>query len=400
MWPMITGPAELRGYPFSAASPLDAPVEFAHLRANEPVSRVRLERGEVAWLLTRYADIRAALIDSRLTTWVPGVSAGAVEEAPGLLFVMNGPAHLRLRGRLSKGLTPRLVEDLRPRIRQIADQLVAAMIQEGHPADLIPAFAASLSIAALSELLGIPIGQREGFREWSDAMLAVFSAPTPAEMAAGGTKLAAFVAELLADKRRQPGDDLLSALVAPGDVCDRLSDSELQNIVFTLLLAAYVPPANAMAVAVLQLFRHPDQHAVLRANPALIGTAVDELLRIDQSSAADQLRVATADVDIGGVPIRAGGIVVAPLRCANQDPAVFVDADRFDVTRAENPHLTFAYGPHYCLGAALARLQLQVGIGVLVGRLPQLRLAVPFAELSWTPMFFTLNGPQTLPVVW
>ncbi|MBJ7595516.1 MAG: cytochrome P450 [Candidatus Dormibacteraeota bacterium] len=201
-------------------------------------------------------------------------------------------------------------------------------------------------------------------------------------------------------KNSAPGDDLLSALVAPGDVCDRLSDSELQNIVFTLLLAAYVPPANAMAVAVLQLFRHPDQHAVLRANPALIGTAVDELLRIDQSSAADQLRVATADVDIGGVPFRAGEIVVAPLRCANQDPAVFVDADRFDVTSAENPHLTFAYGPHYCLGAALARLQLQVGIGVLVGRLPQLRLAVPFAELSWTPMFFTLNGPQTLPVVW
>lgn len=232
-------------------------------------------------------------------------------------------------------------------------------------------------------------------------MMGVFSAPMPEEMADAAEKLPAFVAELISSTHRQPGDDLLGTLVAVGEGDDdRLSEAELQNLVLTVLLAGYVPPANAMALGVLQLFRHPDQYAALRAKPSLIATTVDELLRIDQDSTTDQLRIATSEVEIGDVVIHPGEIVVTPLRCANRDPGVFTHPDRFDIGRTDNPHLSFAHGPHHCLGAGLARLQLQGGIGALVAALPHLRLAVPFEELSWVTLFFSLKGPQTLPVTW
>ncbi|MGH8997369.1 MAG: cytochrome P450 [Acidimicrobiales bacterium] len=298
---------------------------------------------------------------------------------------------------MSTTLTPRRVEDLRPRVQHIVNDLIAAIAQAGQPADLISDYAAQLSIAVLSELLGIPIADRDGFRAWSNAMMAVFSAPTPEEMAQAGERLPAFIAELIAAQRSKPDNNLLSALIAAGS---GLGDTQLQNVVLTLLLAGYVPPANAMSLAVLQLLRHPDQLEALRAKPALITTAVDELLRIDQGSTTDQLRIATAEVEIGGVLIHSGEVVVAPLRCANRDPDLFADPDRFDITRAENSQLVFAHGPHHCLGTALARLELQIGIGTLVASFPQLRLAVPFAELHWRTLFFTLNGPQGLPVAW
>jgi len=401
---VTTGGAELPLYPFPSSSPLEPPAEFAQLRADEPVSRVRLETGEPAWLLTRYADIRSVLGDHRLTTWFPGVSLDAGEDTSGLLFVMNGPAHVRLRRLMPKALTPRRVENLRPGLAHLADQLVAALTEQGPPADLLGVYAAQLSIGVLCELLGVPPSEREGFRVRSNAMMGVFSAPTPEEMTEAGEKVLAFVAELISSKRRQPGDDLLGALGALGAVGDsdedRLSDTELQNLVLTVLLAGYVPPANAMALGVLRLFCHPDQLEALRAEPSLIATTVEELLRIDQGSTTDQLRIATSHVEIGEVVIQPREIVVAPLRCANRDPAVFADPDRFDITRSDGAHLSFAHGPHHCLGAALGRLQLQVGIGALVAGLPNLRLAVPFEELSWTTLFFTLTGPQTVPVTW
>lgn len=389
-------------YPFSALSPLDPPAEFSRLRTESPISRVRLGSGEVAWLLTRYVDIRTASAASRLTTWFPGMSAGvADEDTSGLLFLMNGPTHVRLRRILSKALSPHLIEDLRPKVQHIVQELLGDLSDGDHSADLIADFAATLSIAVLSELLGIPIAARDGFRDWSNAMLAVFSAPTPEEMAQAGEKLPAFIAELIDTKRNRPDNDLLSELIAASDgECNVLSDIQLQNLVLTLLLAGYVPAANAMSLAIVQLLRHPDQHEALRVEPALIDTAVDELLRIDQGSNTDQLRIATADIEIGGVTIRSGEVVVAPLRCANRDPEVFASPDQVDFSRTENSHLAFAHGPHHCLGAALARLQLRIGIGALVASFPLLRLAEPFEDLHWHTMFFTLNGPRALPVIW
>lgn len=155
-----------------------------------------------------------------------------------------------------------------------------------------------------------------------------------------------------------------------------------------------------MALGVLRLLDRPDQVDALRAEPALVVTAVDEVLRLDHGSTTDQLRVATGEVEFAGVVIHPGEIVVAPLRCANRDPKVFADPDRLDITRAVNPHLAFAHGPHHCLGPALARMLLQVGLGTLIGSLPQLHLAVPVDELSWHTFFFTLNGPEAVPLAW
>lgn len=201
----------LPDYPFPVSSPLEPPGEFARLRGSEPVSRVRLETGEPAWLLTRYADIRSALADPKLTTWFPGMEAGAAtEDSSGLLFMMNGPTHLRLRRLVTKSLTHRRVEDLRPGANRMAVEFLAAMTQAGPPVDLIDGYAAPLACGVLAELLGVPGADRDSFRSWANGMLAVFSAPNPEELAQAGERLPAYLSDLIDAKRHRPGDDLLS----------------------------------------------------------------------------------------------------------------------------------------------------------------------------------------------
>jgi cytochrome P450 len=368
-------------YPFVQQDPMEYSAEFARRRVEEPVSRVELASGETAWLLTRYADIRAVLSDDRFQPWVPGMSA---DDGYGMIFTMSGPGHARLRRLAARALTPRRVGLLEPRIRRHADDLVAKLVAKGPGADLLENLALPLAMSALGELLGVPAGEWDRLRNWAGGLSEVISASTATEMAELGAKLGGYVVSLIEAKRAEPGEDLLSELIAVEDQGDRLEDGELTSLVFAFFLAGYLPPANALASGVLQLLRE----GRLRASEA-VPDVVEELLAADQSSATDQPRVATEDVEVGGALIRAGEFVLAPLRAANQDPA-----------RGEGPHLTFGHGPHRCLGAALARMELTSGLGALLAGPGEFSLAVPWADLGWRPLFLTLQGPTAVPLTW
>lgn len=380
-------------YPFTQAEPLRCPVEFIRRQDEEPVGRVRLESGEDAWLVTRHADIRTVLADPRFRPWVPGTPEGSGDD---LLFTMSGPEHARLRRIAAKALTPRRIESLRPRVEAVAADLAAKLIAQGPPADVLDGFAIPFVLSVLNELLGVPPSARDDLRTWTDGIVAVFTAPDYAEMAEAAQNLGGYLAELVEAKRNAPGDDLLTGLIeARDDSGDALRPEEVTHLAFVTMLAGYVPPANALAQAVLRLAVAPE----LPRNPGSMSALVEELLRQDQGSAADQGRVAVEDAEIGEVTIRAGDFVLAPLRAANHDPRRFPEPESVDLTRAPG-HLTFGHGPHYCLGAALARLELRTGIAALLAVAPRLRLAVPFEELTWRRVFLTLQGPVTVPIAW
>ncbi|MEV7553626.1 cytochrome P450 [Amycolatopsis sp. NPDC089917] len=380
-------------YPFAATGPLRCPPELVRRQAEEPVSRVHLATGEDAWLVTRYDDIRALLADPRFRVWLPGVPATGADD---LLFTMNGPGHTRLRRIAGKALTPRRVELLRPRVETIAEDLVAKLIAQGQPAEILEGYAIPFSLAVLNELLGVPPSARDDLRAWADGMLAVFTAPSYEEMTEAARKLGDYLAKLVEAKRRAPGEDLLTGLLqARGDDGDTLSADEVTQLAFAILLGGYVPPANALAQMVLRLAAEPD----LPRDPATLPALIEEFLRQDAGSAADQGRVAIEDTEIGGVPIRAGDFVLASLRAGNHDPRRFPDPVLADPLRTQG-HLTFGHGPHHCLSAALARLHLRTGVTALLAAAPGLRLAVPSEEVAWRRMFLTLQGPVAVPIAW
>ncbi|GAB3726813.1 cytochrome P450 [Amycolatopsis oliviviridis] len=380
-------------YPFTATEPLSCPPEFARRQDEEPVGRVRLANGEDAWLVTRYDDIRALLADPRFRVWLPGVPGTGADD---LLFTMNGSGHARLRRIAGKALTSRRVEFLRPRVEALAEDLVAKLIAQGPPAEILDGYAIPFALSVLNELLGVPPSARDDLRAWADGMLAVFTAPSYEEMTEAARKLGDYLADLVEAKRRAPGEDLLTGLLqARGDDGDALRPDEVTQLAFAILLGGYVPPANALAQIVLRLAADPE----LPRDPATTPALIEEFLRQDQGSAADQGRVAIEDADVGGVPIRAGEFVLAPLRAGNHDARRFPAPARTDPLRTQG-HLTFGHGPHHCLGAALARLQLRTAVTALLAAAPELRLAVPFEELAWRRMFLTLQGPVAVPIDW
>ncbi|WP_020673418.1 cytochrome P450 [Amycolatopsis nigrescens] len=383
-------------YPFAEEAPMRCPAEFARRQEEEPVGRVHLATGEDAWLVTRYADIRTLLADSRFRPWIPGMPT---DGSGGLLFTMSGPEHARLRRIAAKALTPRRVELLRPRVEELAEELAAKLIAQGPPVDVLAGYAIPLALSVLVELLGVPSTALDDLQTWIDGVLAVFTAPSYDEMAEAAQKLGGYLAELVETKRHAPGNDLLTGLLqARDDSGDALNPEEVTQLAFAFLMAGYVPPANALALAVLRLAADPE----LPRDPASVPALVEELLRQDHGSAADQGRVAIEDADVGGVPIRAGEFVLAPLRAGNHDARRFPEPALVDLARGQGHprHLTFGHGPHHCLGATLARLQLRTGVTALLAAAPRLRLAVPFDELEWRRMFVTLQGPVAVPIDW
>jgi len=380
-------------YPFADTEPMRCPAEFARRQVEEPVGRVRLATGEDAWLVTRYTDIRALLSDTRFRPWIPGTP---VADAGGLLFTMAGQEHARLRRIAAKALTPRRVERLRPRVEALATDLAAKLVAQGPPADVLDGYAIPFAFSVLNELLGVPPSARDELRTWVDGIVAVFTAPSYQEMADAARKLGDYLAGLVESKRHSPGDDLLTGLLqARGDAGDALRPEEVTQLAFAVVLGGYVPAANALAMALLRLAAEPD----LPRDPASVPALIEEFLRQDHGSAADQGRVAVEDADIGGVPISAGEFVLAPLRAGNHDAGRFPEPASVDLARAPG-HLTFGHGPHHCLGAALARLELGAGITALLAAAPRLRLAVPFDELTWRRMFLSLQGPVAVPIRW
>lgn len=383
---------------------------FARLRESRPVAPVRMPGYGRMWVVTRYADVRAALTDQRLAKDVhrwPHGRRSRPSEADNLhahMLHSDPPDHARLRRPVQKAFTPRLAA-LRPRAEQIAAELLDEMAARGDVTDLLDCYARPLPITVLCELLGVPVPDRE----WILASVLAYGMPgRPEESARVTRELAAYLTGLIAARRAQPGDDLLSALVLARDSAaeqdgagegaeDGLTGTELVSAVFQLIMAGFDTTVNLIASGSLALLTHPAQMARLRTDPSLLPAAVEELLRFANPLKHATDRFTTEEVTIGEVVIPAGEWVLIATSSANRDPARFPDPDRLDVGRAASGHVAFGYGIHYCLGAPLARMEAEVALGALLPRFPRIALAVPPDDLRWRPVTL-MHGLESLPV--
>lgn len=386
---------------FVPALPGQPAPDIAAISGGRPVFRAQLPDGRVVWLVSGYENVRQMLSDqrfSRARAVAPGQARGFEMFAGSSVIGMDPPAHTRLRKLVASAFTARRVEALRPRVAGIVSELIGAMLARPQPADLAADFSLPLPARVICEMLGVPDGDLERFHAWSDAVVGDWQRD-PGEIMTAAAALYGYFGELIEVKRAQPADDLMSALIAARDDADRLSENELTVMCCTLLIAGHETTASHINLSLLLLFDHPRELARLRADPGLVPAAVEELLRCARLGSLAPARVTTQDVRLGGVTIPAGEPVIPLLGTGNRDPSVFTDPDRFDISRDASGHLTFGAGVHHCLGAQLARVELQEAIRGLTGRLPGLRLAVPASELRFKPGM-AIHSLRELPVRW
>ncbi len=373
--------------PFEPGFFEDPYAQYAELREHDPVHRSPLE----VWVLFRYDDIVGVLRDSSLSVQVDNATPTArmqmfAEQAPeererGAHSILNvdPPDHTRLRRLVSKAFTPKMVHELRPRIEALVDEALDTMAARGE-ADVISDLAFPLPFTVISEMLGMPDGNRDEVRGWSHTLTKTLDPIlSPEEVQAALTaadNMQAHVQDVLAWKRDHPADDLLTGLLAAEDEGDRLSEIELLDQVLLLYVAGHETTVNLIGNATLALLGHPDQLARLRSDPDLDGGAVEELLRYD-SPVQFSRRITTADLEVDGKTVPAGTFMLTCLGSANHDEARWgPTADELDITRPDaGQHMSFGNGIHHCLGSSLARTEAQVAIGTLVRRFPDLELA-------------------------
>lgn len=391
-------------YPFSKDEGLTLDPLFAELRHRQPVCRVTLPYGGDAWLVTRYEDAKKVLSDRRfsraktLRADIPRMFPEP-DEADSILS-MDPPEHTRLRRLVGQAFTPRRIEQLRPRVSELVAELLDRIERHGPPADVVEMIGRLLPVSVICEVLGVPLEDRSRFREWTGIAMAV-QVMQKQELDDALGKLAGYIAGLVAQRRAQPTNDLLSALVQARDDDELLSESELVSLGVTLLVVGHETSEKEIGNVVYTLLTHHDQLDRLRAAPELIREGVEELLRYIplQTSVGSFTRIATEDVELSEVLIRAGEVVFTQLSVANRDERMFSRPDELDVSRRQCPHLTFGHGAHLCLGSHLARMELQVVVESMLTRFPGLRLAVAPADLRWQTAGF-VRGPEALPVTW
>jgi cytochrome P450 len=376
---------------------------LAERRATEPIFKIQPLYGSEAWLVTRLDDVRAVLTDPRFSRAATlGVDVARTQPHPqreATIIGMDPPHHTRIRRLVSGAMTPRRIEDLRPLTQRLVDQLLDAMVAAGPQADVVADLAFPLPIAVISELLGVPYEDRNRFRGWADTFMSS-TGHTVDEIMQAHADLSSYLAELIAIRRATPHNDLLGALVAARDDNGALTEQELVSLGIALLLGGFETTASHIAKSVLCLLGEPDQLQSLRDDPGLVPQAVEELLRFVPIAAGTAIAyIATADVEIRGVTIRAGEAVMASAVAANRDPLAFDHPDELDVTRAHCPHVGLGHGIHFCLGAHLARMELQVAIGSLITRFPDLRLAVDPQDVRWKTGS-AVWGLESLPIAW
>lgn len=372
---------------------------YHRLRAADPVHQSPMG----FWVLTRYDDVAGMLRDPRFgRKGFDRLFEARFGEAGfdmSMLF-RDPPDHTRLRTLVSKAFTPRVVEQMRSHIQRIVDALLDAAQSKGAM-DVIADLAYPLPVTVICEMLGVPGDDRERFRGWTVDIarsLDAIALPTGPEVIERGRAarhgLADYFTTLIAERRGQPHGDLLSELIAAEEQGDRLTEGELMATILLLFVAGHETTVNLIGNGTLALLRHPDQLGRLREDPSLVTGAVEELLRFD-GPVQRTGRIASCAVELGGRTIPEDAIVLGILGAANRDPAVFPDPDRLDVTRAENRHLAFGWGIHFCLGASLARLEGHIALGTMLQRLPGLALAI--ATPDWRPAA-ALRGLAALPV--
>ncbi|MBC6972392.1 cytochrome P450 [Bacillus sp. Xin] len=366
-----------------------------------------------AWIALRYDDVFSILKDPRflkdLRKFEPPKDKKEFTEEntsvsklfewmmnmPNMLTV-DPPDHTRLRRLVSKTFTPRMIEKLHPRIQEIADELLDTVKEKGKM-DIIADFAYPLPIIVISEMLGIPTTDRNQFRDWThELMNAALDPRQGATVTATLEKFIHYIETLLAQKRINPNDDLMSALVQVQEKEDKLSKNELLSTIWLLIIAGHETTVNLIGNGVLALLQHPEQMDLLRDNPLMLPSAVDELLRYAGPIMIGN-RFAGEDITMHGKTIHKGEMVLFSLAAANIDPKKFSNPEALDITREENDHLAFGNGIHHCLGAPLARLEGQIAFGTLLQRLPNLRLATKPEQLVYN--YSKFRSLATLPVV-
>ncbi|HEY1012743.1 MAG TPA: cytochrome P450 [Herpetosiphonaceae bacterium] len=406
----VSLPRPKRGALFDITRPEFKADPFPYLaewRAKQPIVKVKAGMLE-AWLVTRYDDVLSVLKDPRFSKELRKVQDA--EGAPKFwmpefvrvleqnMLDQDDPNHARLRGLVHKAFTPRRIEQLQPRIEAIAGELLDA-VRPHSSMDLVRDFALPLPLTVIAELLGVPLADRDRFHRWSGAVL---QTPTAFNLAKAIPTLWTFIRYLrrqLAQRRAEPRDDLLTALVQAEEAGDRLSENEAVAMVILLLIAGHETTVNLIASGTLALLQQRDQWDLLRARPELMKSAIEELVRFANPVETATERYAGEDLELAGQQIKRGELVLAGLASANRDPAYFSRPDLLDITREKNRHLGFGMGIHFCLGAPLARMEAQIALGALQSRLPDLRLAVPAETLRWraTPI---VRGLAALPVRW
>lgn len=381
---------------------------LAKLREAGPVHRIAGTDGRPAWLVTRYEDVRRLFADPRLALdkrhAAPGNYSG-FSLPPALdrnLLNMDPPDHTRVRRLVVKAFTPGRVEKMREPVRRIAGELLDAIEPDGR-ADLLAAYAGQLPIIVICDLLGVPQRDRRDFRAWSDALITPDPARPRAAKEAVGSMLR-FYTGLIAKKRAEPGDDLLSDLIRvrddeTGDGDGRLTEDELTSLAFLILLAGYENTVHLIANSVLTLLDHPKTLQELREDPSGLAAAFDELARYEGPASLGIRRFPLEAIEIGGVTIPAGETVLLSVASAHRDPAHFEDPDGFNPHLGRSGHLALGHGIHYCVGAPLARIETEIALAALLRRFPGLRLDVPRERLRWRPST-RARGLISLPVAW
>lgn len=371
---------------------------YAPLHAGGPVQRVTGGSGD-SYLVTGYDEARRALADPRLSkdtgAFFAGRSSGrdlhpAISRS---MLATDPPEHARLRKLVTKAFTTKAVDRLRPCIQQITDVLLDQWAA-GADIDAVASLAVPLPVTVISELLGVPEADRPDLRRWSADL---FAAEQPATIDAASHAVAGCMTDLIAAKRRRPGDSLLDDLIGARDGDDRLSEKELVSLAALLLVAGHETTADLLGNALLALLLHPDELSRLRGNPAEIPDMVDELLRFDSPVSNATFRYTTEDVALGGVDIPAGVPVLIALGAANRDPKRFASPDSLDPRRGASGHLGFGHGIHRCVGAPLARTEAEIALRTILARFPAIRLAVPPGGLNWRRTRL-VRGLVSLPV--
>lgn len=379
----------------------EPPPELAEMRRRRPVCPITLPTGAQAWMITRHADVRKVLADRRFSR-----EALLAPESPRAQFVdperhmmntMDPPNHGRVRRLTNPRFTLAQITALRPRIEELAEELAERMAAMPPPVDLNTAFSGPLAKTVISWILGVPPADQRLFDNWNDHFMSL-TKYTGEQMRAAQQDMDGFFRRLVAAKREAPGDDLISDLLQPlaeGVV----TESEVVGTGILLLLAGYDTVVTAMGSAVITLLDHPEELATLRAEPARYPAAVEELLRLNGLGGSTAIRLTTSEVELGGTVLPVGSAVIPSVGSGCRDESVFNEPDRFDIDREQHGQLAFGHGPHVCIGADLARAELEIGLRVLMNRFPTLRVALPRSELRWKD-FAALGGWEQMPVEW
>jgi len=379
---------------------------YAQLRAQAPVFPVTVMK-QRAWLITRYDDVlnvlkderfakdrRNAMTDEQLkkSPWVPPM----FKPLEHTMLDLDSPDNTRLRALVHKAFTPRMVEKMRDQIQHLANQLLDAVEPKGSM-DLIADFALPLPLTVIGQILGVPAEDNDKFHRWSKTLITSGTSRNLLVLIPNIMAFMKYLKKLIKERRAYPKDDLITALVQAKDGSDQLSEDEILAMIFLLLIAGHETTVNLIGSGTLALLEHPDQLEMLRNEPELIKTAVEELLRYVCPVEMATERYAREDIEIAGTTIPRGELAMAVIGSANRDERYFENPDMLDITRKNNKHLAFGHGVHFCLGAPLARLEGQIALSTLIQRMPNLRLNSAPDQVRWRGTF-VLRGLEALPV--